>query len=452
MENTIALSDILNQTVQDVGLLLIFLLVGVALLRFCTPLKNLFLPAGLIGGAIALILGPQVLHVIDIPTSWSGMPTPMINVVLTTTLFGAVINKERLKKYSSAINTIVLTYFAQLFVGILVSMGINSVWKNALPDFWGFMAVFTYWGGHGAATTAGTVLEDMGYNGMLSLGIIMATLGLIVAMVAGMVWVNIGERRGWNTYKKKNTKEEKKGSLLLTGEEQPVIGRATMSSDVANGLAVQLGIVLFCMWLGQFIFRSLAKVPYAPLADLMGKIPSLLYGIVGAIIVWAVMRRCKMDKYADVPTIKNIGGVALEICVASATATLNLKLFANYIGPILIHLVCIITLMSAICFWLLPKWMHKKDWFELALMAFGQGHGSTPSGLALARCVDPDSQSYAWEGFGVALGVFTPITSTLAAILPIVVSGSTTAGLLIGGGVSLVCILFGTFFLSKQNI
>ena len=97
------------------------------------------------------------------------------------------------------------------------------------------------------------------------------------------------------------------------------------------------------------------------------------------------------------------------------------------------------------------EWLHGKDWFELALMAFGQGHGSTPSGLALARCVDPDSRSYAWEGFGVALGIFTPITSTLAAILPILLAGSTVAGLLIGGGVSLACILFGFLFISKQN-
>lgn len=297
MDNTIALSKIMDQTVQDIGLLLIFLLIGVVLLRACKPLKKLFLPAGLIGGVIALILGSQVLNVISIPDSWAGMATPMINIVLTTTLFGAVINKEKLKKYSSAIDIIVLTYFGQLFVGILVSMAINAVWKNNLPNFWGFMSVFTYWGGHGAATTAGTVLEDMGYNGMLSLGIIMATLGLIVAMLAGMVWVNIGERKGWSTYKKEHNKaEEKSGSLLLADDERPVIGHATMSSDVANGLAVQLGIVLFCMWLGQFIFKSLAKVPYEPFANLMNKIPSLLYGIVGAIIVWAVMRKCKMEK------------------------------------------------------------------------------------------------------------------------------------------------------------
>ena len=42
-----------------------------------------------------------------------------------------------------------------------------------------------------------TLFEELGVEGMLSIGLILATLGLAVAMLAGMVWVNIGVRRGW---------------------------------------------------------------------------------------------------------------------------------------------------------------------------------------------------------------------------------------------------------------
>ncbi|MCQ5090515.1 hypothetical protein, partial [Ruthenibacterium lactatiformans] len=68
-------------------------------------------------------------------------------------------------------------------------------------------------------------------------------------------------------------------------------------------------------------------------------IPSLLYGIVGAIIVWFFLTRTHLDKYADKAAVDNIGGVALEICICSATATLNLSFFATYLAPILIHMV-----------------------------------------------------------------------------------------------------------------
>lgn len=47
-----------------------------------------------------------------------------------------------------------------------------------------------YWGGHGAATSSGTLFEELGIEGMLSVGLILATLGLIVAMVVG---INYGQ-------------------------------------------------------------------------------------------------------------------------------------------------------------------------------------------------------------------------------------------------------------------
>lgn len=449
MDTGIAYGKVFTTAIDELGLLLVFLLIGVALLRICKPLKKLYLPAGLIGGAIALILGPQVLGVIEIPNTWSGMATPMINVVLTTTIFGTVINKGKLKKYAGAVDLIFLTYFSQMIVGTLIGIALKSVWTD-MPYAWGIMTIFTYWGGHGAATTAGTIFEEMGNTGMLSLGIIMATLGLIVAMVAGMVWVNIGVRRGWASYTKKNTGTKEDSAILLPKEERRSLGAATVSSDVVNGLALQLAIVLLCMFVGKVLFTSLAKIPFEPVAMVMGKIPALLYGIVGSIIVWFVMRKTHTEEYADIKTIKNIGGVALELCVCSATATLDLELFASYLVPILIHMVCIIVMMSFITMVLLRRWM-KKDWFELGLMAFGQGHGSTPSGLALARCVDPDSKSYTWEAFGVAMGVTTPFTSTFAAVLPAVAMQSQWIIVGIGGLVTAICILFGELVVRRQS-
>lgn len=445
----IAAGKVFSVAVDDLAVLLVFLLIGLALRQLIKPLQKLFLPAGLVGGALALILGPQVLGLIEIPSTWGGMATPMINVVLTCTMFGTVLNKGKIKTYAGAINLIILTYFAQMVVGTLAGIGLSKIWTE-LPYSWGVMAVFTYWGGHGAATTAGTLFEDMGVSGMLSLGIILATLGLIIAMVAGMVVVNFGVRRGWATNVTEKKSGEDIGNGLIPREQQKSLGRATVSSDAINGLALQLCFVLLSMWLGKMIFTNLAKVPVAPIAAVMGKIPALLYGIVGAAIVWAVMCKTHLDGYADKEAVDNISGVALEICICSATATLNLELFASFLAPILIHMVCIIVLMTVICVLLVRRWM-KKEWFELCLMAFGQGHGSTPSGLALARCVDPDHKSTSWEAFGVALGCVTPITSALAALLPILAVQSQWIPVGIGAAVTVACLLFGELVIRKQN-
>lgn len=222
-----------------------------------------------------------------------------------------------------------------------------------------------------------------------------------------------------------------------------------MTSESVNGLALQLGFILLSIFIGSTLFQTLAKVPVPAFASVMKMIPALLYGIVGAIILWAVMCKTGTDRYADMASVNTISGVALDICVCSATATLNLKLFASFLAPLLIHLVCIIVLMLFICVVLLRRWM-KHDWFELCLMAFGQGHGSTPSGLALARCVDADHKSTSWEGFGVALGVFTPITSTLAAVLPFVAVQNQWIPVGIGLIVTIGCLLFGEKVIKRQ--
>lgn len=445
----IAASKVFTVAVDELAVLLVFLLAGLVLRQLIKPLQKLFLPAGLIGGALALVLGPQVLGAVDIPATWSGMATPMINVVLTCTIFGTVINKDKLKSYSGAIIIILMTYFSQMIIGTLTGMGLSKAW-NQMPEGWGLMSIFTYWGGHGAATTAGTLFEDMGRDGMLSLGIIMATLGLIIAMVAGMCVVNFGVRRGWAKNMAERKDDGKPEKALVPKEQQKSLGNATVASDAVNPLALQLALVLLSMWLGKMIFTNLAKVPVEPVANLMGKIPALLYGIVGAMIVWSVMRRLHLDGFADKAAIDNISGVALEICICAATATLNLELFASYLVPILIHMAVIVALMTFICLFFVRRWM-KKDWFEMCLMAYGQGHGSTPSGLALARCVDPDHKAATWEAFGVALGIVTPITSILAAVLPILAVQSLWIPVGIGGAVTLACVLVGELVLRRGS-
>ena len=194
----IAAGKVFMTATNDLALLMVFMVIGVVLLQVIKPLQKLFLPAGLIGGAVALVLGPQVLGLIELPKTWGGLPTPMINVVLTCAIFGVTINRSKMKNYLGAINLIVLTYFAQMFVGCLVGIGLGKIWKQ-LPYSWGLMTVYTYWGGHGAAMTAGTVFESLGVQNMTSLGIIMATFGLIIAMLAGIPLVNYGVRRGWAT-------------------------------------------------------------------------------------------------------------------------------------------------------------------------------------------------------------------------------------------------------------
>ena len=76
-----------NTVLNDVMFLMVFLLLGFAAREVCKPLQRYFIPSGVIAGTLALIMGPQVLGLVTIPKTWASMPTPMIGIVLTCTIW-----------------------------------------------------------------------------------------------------------------------------------------------------------------------------------------------------------------------------------------------------------------------------------------------------------------------------------------------------------------------------
>ncbi|MBO5492307.1 MAG: hypothetical protein J5974_03150, partial [Pyramidobacter sp.] len=273
----------MGAVVGDLGYLSLFLLAGLALRELVKPLQKLFLPAGLIGGVLALVMGPQVLGLIEIPKTFGGMAGPMIDIVLTCMILGTTVNRDRLHAFAGSTTIVALTYFAQMAVGTLTGVVLSNFWPG-MPKGWGVMAVYTYWGGHGAATAAGKLFESLGEaeSGMLSIGIILATLGLIVAMVGGMVLVNWAVRKGYATNLERGEAGEiKTSSGPIPVEKQKSLGSATVASDSLNGLMLQLAFVLVSIWLGRQIVAYLK--PYVPIAK---SFPSFFYGMLGAFIIW----------------------------------------------------------------------------------------------------------------------------------------------------------------------
>ena len=109
----------MSAIVNDLAILLVFLLIGFALRELIKPLQKLFIPASVLGGLVALIVGPQVLGLIELPETLSGMPGPMIVLVLTLLIFifGAM-------GYAVASGTAVISVLFSVFmllIDVLVS-------------------------------------------------------------------------------------------------------------------------------------------------------------------------------------------------------------------------------------------------------------------------------------------------------------------------------------------
>ena len=252
--------DSLRTGFHDLMMLFVFLLAGFAIREIFKPLQRLFIPASVLGGLIALILGPQCIGLIEIPETFGQMASPMIGIVMTAMILGSTITRGKLKSYASTTNVECLVYFGQMGIGLLVGKLLGCLWPS-LPKHWGILSVYAFFGGHGAASSAGNFYESYGCEGALDLGIILATLGLMLAMLVGVVIVNIGVRRGWE-------------------KQQKAIGFGTVSGGSINSLALQLGLILLSIYVGDLIFE-----PIGNLFPLAKQFPSFLHGMVGGAIV-----------------------------------------------------------------------------------------------------------------------------------------------------------------------
>ena len=425
---------------NDVILLGVFLLIGFAVREVVKPIQKLYIPASVIGGALALIAGPQVLGLVEIPESWSSMSGVLINLIMTAMVFGVTIKTDRVRNYIDYALLLLIAYGVQIAVGTGIGALLANIWPG-LPYGWGLMGVFAFWGGHGTVSAAGAVFEQFGITDNTGMGMILATIGLIVAIIVGMILVNWGIRNGEAKYlDKSGDKEGPQLSGTFPEEKRPSIGNQTVPSIGINSLALQLGWLLLSLFVGMKLVGWLCT-----LIPALSQIPTQVRGLIGAVIVWPVMCRLQLDRYADVKSVHTISNFCLELVVCSAIATLRLDLVTSYLVPIIILSAVQVVIMVFITLYIC-RHLCRTDWLEKGLLSFGQGTGNTATGLALVRCVDPNTRSSAFEASGIGSTLILPVTGTFPALMPILIMTSMTQVIGIGAGIMIVCLIAGRLF------
>lgn len=380
---------------NDLLILAVFILVGFFIREKIKPLQKLFLPSSLIGGIIILILGPQVLGYVSVPESFSSMSNVLIDIVMASLVLGVSFNKDKIGSYLDYTCIPMIAYGMQMFIGVGLGHLLSKVWTG-LPKGWGIMGVFAFHGGHGTAGAAGATFESLGIEGNMAMGMVLSTIGLIVAMIVGMAIVNYGVRKGWASYvKEPSAQPDWFYGGILPKESQKPIGHIVTTGISINHLALQTSWLLLALFLGQKLFYFVGSFWSG-----INVLPSVLHGVIGGALLWQIIKVLKLEKYVDLRTIKLISGFLLEIVVFTAMATLDLALISTYVIPIIIYAFVLCGLSVPVVI-LSAKRFCKEEWFEKAVMAFGAATGNTSTGLALVRAIDPDSNSSAGDTHGV---------------------------------------------------
>ena len=179
----------------------LLLLLGMALRQRLRWLRALGIPEALVAGLLGLLIGPfgpfpifpeQVYKV------WSQTPGVLISLVFATLFLGQRLPSPGVIWKRAAGQTAfgMVLGFGQYLVGGLLVLAVLQPLLGTNPLMAALIEV-GFEGGHGTAAGMGATFRELGLPAGETLGLAMATVGVLTAVIIGSTLVVIGRSRQW---------------------------------------------------------------------------------------------------------------------------------------------------------------------------------------------------------------------------------------------------------------
>lgn len=414
----------LNAIFFSVCILGVLLLVGKVLRVRVKLFQKIFLPASIIGGFIGLLCGPFGFDIIPefINDTWKQIPGVLINIVFATLFLGVSIPGIRkiwsLGGSQLCFGGVIGTgqYFVALLLTALLLTPVFGV-----PHVFGTILEIGFSGGHGTAAGMESVFTSVGFPEGTALAYMSATVGIIVAVVGGIIFINIAIRRDKcvNFDKNEGIPEFKKVGLIKNESDRYSNSRATVASESIEPLAFHFSIVAVAVLIGWGMLTFVRKSH-----PLLGGFPLFPLAMIGGMIVQIISKPLKLTTYYDKDTFDRILGLSLDFLVVAAISSLRLDLFLENIWPFTILMVVGIAWISFSLLFIAPR-MIPGNWFERGITEYGMQTGVTAIGLLLLRLVDPHYKTDTAQAFGFKQIIYEPFLGGgfITATIPFIVAG-----------------------------
>ena len=397
-------------------LLSVLLVSGKVLRVFIPLLQRCYLPSSVIGGALGLLIFqcfPQVLPA-DCIAAVGKIPGFMINVVFAT-LFLGVVTPPLKKVFQVA--------FPQLCFGQMLAwgqyvIGFALVGFVLIPLFgmnpgFGNLLEIGFQGGHGTVSGMAESFRSFNWEDGIALGYTVATAGMLVGVMIGVLLVNWAGRKG---YVKNIRRFDDQNQLQQRGiyhhEARPVAGWQTVYCDSIDSLAWHIALVGIAILIGFGIQKGLqiAEIKCFPDSTLrlFKGFPLFPFCMIGGLLIQKFAQGCRFNTLIDHDQMQRLAGAALDFLVVSAMATIKLSVVMQNWQGLLMLIVLGVLFSIFMVVYVAPR-LFKESWFECAIADFGQATGVTATGLLLLRAVDPESRTCAAQAFGYKQLLHEPV-------------------------------------------
>jgi len=381
------------------------------------------IPEALVAGLLGLLLapsGPLPLLPEPVMRLWADLPLVLLTLVFGSLLLGKPLPKlEGLwRPVSGQVSLALVLAFGQYVVGGLAVLLVLQPWLGVSPVMACLIEV-AYEGGHGSAAAMGPSYAALGFPGGQALGLAMATVGLLSSTLVGGLVVVLARSRGWLLADAPGSAASESASAASGDSGGALAWAAAWAVNLALvGLAVLTGVGLLAglRWLTSGLGDGVASVVDA--------LPVFPLAIVGSLLVRLALERSGKAHWASSAVQGQVGTLSADLLITAATAGLDLALLKADWLPLTVLALGGLVWNLAVTLLLAPRLL-PADWFERAVIEFGQATGVAASGLLLLRMADPDDRSDALPAFSIKQLMLQPFLAggVVTVVAPLAVAG-----------------------------
>lgn len=390
-------------------------------------------PEALLAGALGLLIaptGPLPLLPQGVIDFWSELPLVLLTLVFGSLLLGKPLPRigALWRPVASQLLLALTLAFGQFMVGGLAVLLVLGPLVGAPPVMAALIEV-AYEGGHGSAAAMGPTYARLGLASGESLGLAMATVGLLTATLVGGLVVVLGRSRRWLLASslpmaKPVTDAAADPAAQSDPSPEPVLQRLARALQIwlpnlaLTGVAVLVGVLMLSA------LQLLAQRLGGGFALVIDGLPVFPLALLGSLLVRLVLEKTDRAHWV-VPAVQGrVGTLSADLLITAATACLDLALLGEQWLPLTVLAVAGLLWNVAVVLLLAPRIL-PPNWFERGLVEFGQATGVAASGLLLLNMVDPNDQGDALTPFSIKQLLLQPFIAggIITVIAPLAIDG-----------------------------
>lgn len=382
----------------NIGLVLIFLLIGNAIRRVVPFLRKAHIPSALLGGLLLFLfdllfkafdialLDKRIMQII----TYHALAIGFIAMTLK------IAKKDKSTSFFSAIQNGAITgatYMLQASFGILVSL--IFFWASSNSFFYdaGVLLPLGYGQGPGNALTWDINFTNMenSFTGAGSVGLTIASIGFIVASVVGIIYINIFKKKGQIV-----DKEAVENRSVEDFEEHNEIE----DSESVDKSSIQIGLVFLAYALAfgiMIFFYFLSKWTGVALFNSVAWGFNFIWGVITANIIKLIVKLLKKKnvikkKYINNYQMDRISGFAFDLMILAGVAAIDIEVVAKYVWFI-VAVSIVGAIITIIYVRIMTKISFKGFEHEAFLTNFGTLTGTASNGMIFLREIDPNYET-----------------------------------------------------------